>query len=614
MNGWCGWRFISCFHLSKAAPGTSSGPMLAAGTLANRSPSVVRLERLRSYLATPATIGIVALLLFAGAFAGMLSNHGFAATRDDSVGYILAAEHIVHGDLVFRDLAYASVRDEMGEDFAASFLSSHYVPAGESGRITSKYPVGLPAILAGARLAFGDLGYSLIGPLMGALGVAGVFLVGMELLRGSAWRWAVSLLAAFLLFISWLFFVTSIIYPMTEGAVIAASLFGFLALSLALRRSSLPLFMLAGLLFGIATLVRTSSLLLLAPASILWLWHYRAEVLSEKGPLRLGQSLSSLAAFGGAFLLAMTPVLVQNSLSTGNPFVSAQAGHLASFSLAHLFSNSGVLPGDDGGLVHYYGKLDEAVPVGIHIAMAGLMVTAILRPRAALVLFAWAVPTVLLYSAWLNPYPRYVQPALPAIVLAAAYALVMGPSLVLRVVGLVRGPSFLTLVVRWSRWPLAATVAVLAAALTLPGAVSDGVEVFDVISGKSPLIGRPATKDDTVQLRSLRSLFADQPSLLVYDGPFPISRGTVETFAGVRTITTHRYRIEDGRYYERLDSSAFARALRRIQAEGFRVYWWVSSEGAEDKPGLDSYDATLVAQFDLSYEQGVSLFAVRLGP
>ena len=136
---------------------------------------------------------IAALVIGAATLVGMLPNRSFGASGDDSVGYILAAENLADGRVIYQDAAYRAVRMELGHEIAASFLPSHYVPVGEDGRVVSKYPIGFPSFLAAARFVFGHGGYSLVGPLMGAVAVAGVFLLCMEWFANERWRWLLSM-------------------------------------------------------------------------------------------------------------------------------------------------------------------------------------------------------------------------------------------------------------------------------------------------------------------------------------------------------------------------------------------------------------------------------------
>jgi len=78
-------------------------------------------------------------------------------------------------------------------------------------------------------------------------------------------------------------------------------------------------FVLSGLLFGLAALVRETSVLALPPLALLAVWQLRSAA--------RGQALRLALAFGLGALLGVLPLLVQNGLNTGNPFYPTQMLH-----------------------------------------------------------------------------------------------------------------------------------------------------------------------------------------------------------------------------------------------------------------------------------------------
>ena len=303
-----------------------------------------------------------------------------------------------------------------------------------------------------------------------------------------------------------------------------------------------------------------------------------------------------VAVFVSWFIVAMVPGLVHNALATGNALVSTQAGHAESIAFGHLFVNKGLLGGDLGGLSRYLTTLNEHIPVGIAFAPLGLFLLVIWgRRHLALVLLAWAVPTFLLYAAWLNPYPRYIMPTFPAVALATAYAVVEGPVLVARLLG--------------RRYAVLAVVAIVVTlGAVFPHALDSAKQVARWASGAEELPVQVFSRSDAVAPEGLRSLFGDHPSVIVYDGARPYTRGVVEAYTGARTVTTRFYDISTGRLGRPLATDDVLRVVAALRQQGIRVFWWRNEFPTSLNTGCTICASTPLVRMHLSFERDIAIY------
>ena len=534
------------------------------------------------------TVFIAAVAIFAVVLIAMLHNRSFGASGDDSVGYILAAENLVGGRVVYKDEIYGTIRRELGTDVAASFLPSHYVPADGNARVVTKYSIGFPALLAAGRALFGPMGYSLVAPILGAIAVAATFLLCMEWFREESWRWPVALVAAGQVFVSPIFFSSSVSQPMSEGAVVAVSVLAFLALSVGMRRRNVWLVGIAGILFGIGFLIRVPAILLILPAFALIAAYMKDSWKSA----RLARLFS---AFVISFLIAASPYFAINAAATGNPLLSFRAGHAASLNPANLLSRAenSRIPGS-GGIRQYGRVLESALPLGL-VGTLVLAVGVMYRPLLGVTLVLWAVPAVLFYAAWVNPYPRYIQPVLPALAIGAS-------------VGLARLLEFVLEPRMRSLAPAVLVMSTVVLVLLLPRIISGPWGVAALAIGSEKQITKWMTQGDTQELDRLGELLGRKRTVILYDGDMQESRGAVEAFSGMRTATTRHYRIEDGTVNQSLDQQLLASAVDALLGDGFEVFLW--STGKIAPRSQWNYLMIAVTSFDLSYEPMVVVHRV----
>lgn len=198
----------------------------------------------------------------------------------------------------------------------------------ESGHPTAFWPVGYPALLAASMTVFGP---SLFGPIL--LNLAAVTLklwlilwfsrrlgLGEAIGRGAALLYAI--------------YPAHIVYAGTAASEVTATAvtMGAMAVLLA-ARGRIGLSLLAGLIFGAATLMRPQTLLL-APLLIALMWL----TLRDYGWRRV--LVSGVAAYG-ALMLVVLPWTARNAMVLGTPALVSTNGGVALQAGANPLANGG---------------------------------------------------------------------------------------------------------------------------------------------------------------------------------------------------------------------------------------------------------------------------------
>ena len=505
------------------------------------------------------TVFIAAVAIFAVVLIAMLHNRSFGASGDDSVGYILAAENLVGpGESYTRMRSTARFAANWGPMSPRHFFPLITFPPTENARVVTKYSIGFPALLAAGRALFGPMGYSLVAPILGAIAVAATFLLCMEWFREESWRWPVALVAAGQVFVSPIFFSSSVSQPMSEGAVVAVSVLAFLALSVGMRRRNVWLVGIAGILFGIGFLIRVPAILLILPAFALIAAYMKDSWKSA----RLARLFS---AFVISFLIAASPYFAINAAATGNPLLSFRAGHAASLNPANLLSRAenSRIPGS-GGIRQYGRVLESALPLGL-VGTLVLAVGVMYRPLLGVTLVLWAVPAVLFYAAWVNPYPRYIQPVLPALAIGAS-------------VGLARLLEFVLEPRMRSLAPAVLVMSTVVLVLLLPRIISGPWGVAALAIGSEKQITKWMTQGDTQELDRLGELLGRKRTVILYDGDM---QGKPWGRRGLFRRANRHYATLSNRRWHRepvVGSAASSECGRRIARRRFRGFSVVNRE------------------------------------
>src|SRR5262249_17248134 len=140
----------------------------------------------------------------------LIRNSSFSVGGSDSSGYINTARRMVNGTLVARPRTL----DRLGLPDAevAPFIPLGFVEGPRPGTMAAYYPAGFPAHLAAAALAAGwERGPFLVSPIVAALCLPLLYLLGRELSLSRAWAASASAV-----FAAWPVLIYQAIQPMGD--------------------------------------------------------------------------------------------------------------------------------------------------------------------------------------------------------------------------------------------------------------------------------------------------------------------------------------------------------------------------------------------------------------
>jgi 4-amino-4-deoxy-L-arabinose transferase-like glycosyltransferase len=334
------------------------------------------------------SITLVILLLVYGGF--LLRYASYSVGGADSAGYGLIARSLLQGSIVQRvpELDRLGLPDELAKLFIP--LANDYGP--RPGTMTAFYPVGMPLhVAAGALIAGWNYGPFLVSPVCALLSLVLIYLLGLELglSRGFSIAGAVMLAASPT-------FIYLALQPMSD---VVATLWSLAAIWAALRSARRDGWAaLAGAAFGMAFLVRPSSVLLLIP--ILFC-------------LRLRPKTLLFFLLGGLPLAAI--FFAYNATAYGHPL---RTGYTA-INLQSALKTTGFTTRFN----YYLDSLTKTMGPWVLLGWLGVAADGKVPWRIRAMLITWFGGFLIFYScydvydAWW--YTRFLLPAYPAFILGA---------------------------------------------------------------------------------------------------------------------------------------------------------------------------------------------------
>jgi Dolichyl-phosphate-mannose-protein mannosyltransferase len=289
-----------------------------------------------------------------------------------------------------------------------------------AGRCYPKYPLGQTLLVAAAVKAGGLRAAFWVSPVLMTLGLLGVFLLVREILGSCAGLLGMLAMATSPVVLA------ETNDPDSHGGVVFFTIWGMLLLLRWWRTGRLHHAALAGLLLGLSAITRYTEGLLLLPLTLV-------VMLAPQSSPR-GRRLAGAAALAAGWLL---PVGLQTAFNlrvfhrlTGY----GATNESTAFGLGHLARHAGLVLRQ----LFFLG-----LPLLFPLAVLGLALLAWRERRLGLVLWAWALPGLLLYAAYYwavddVAYTRFFLTLLPPLVLGMAWLLTRpfpgGPALALALV------------------------------------------------------------------------------------------------------------------------------------------------------------------------------------
>jgi hypothetical protein len=340
----------------------------------------------------PVALAIVAL------FCALLSGYHVASYDGiDENGYLITARSLAtKGDS-------GKVLDDPNE-----FVSGNYVLA-DNGSYYGKYPLGYPALCVLAYKLGGPTAIFLVNPILAALAVLGTFFLGRAMMGEFAGALAAILLATNPLHA---YFANS---ALSHSGSICFAVWGMFFLWRWTESGGKWNAFLAGALSAYASTVRYTDGLLVLPIIAMVAWRYfKVEAPADLQPVAREFILMIVSA-----LIAVMPLLIHHWRAFGAPWVTGYSlcGESTGFGWKFFKENWWLMLTrmDTGGLILLF-------PLGL----VGLAYLAIHDAKRGLLLGLWAVPGLLLYSAYYwapqgdGPgYVRFFVSVFPPLILSA---------------------------------------------------------------------------------------------------------------------------------------------------------------------------------------------------
>lgn len=385
-----------------------------------------------------------------------LSNHAWGAWGDDSPGYIYTAGQFISNEaLVVHDAITKQALDTFGEEPFARFVTpSHHDIISPTGWIASKYPIGLSWLMAVvATLGRSDELIYLVVPVLSVGVVLLTYLFPIVWLKDSPpTKRAIGIMAALSVGLASLFANYAVSQPMRDIPAVFFIVASLLMLGIVVRQSnnkpnnnwlSWILLFISGGLLGFAINIRETSAIMVLAVGVVLLWHWRT---------------TKLSVLFKPVMIVLVGVVLAASLSIWNSYtisahkekfkkkdissiaITSNFDHIQSLSIHNIYNNQGKFRPGVGGAQQYWDVMSQFSlwPPFLLSAIIGLVLLWFTQRKLASVLTIWVGTTFLLFSMWINPYPRYILALLPAVALCSAYGVVVGVRLFQRVFSLHR--------------------------------------------------------------------------------------------------------------------------------------------------------------------------------
>lgn len=511
---------------------------------------------------------------------------------DDSPGYIYTAGQIYKGeDLVVQDALVQEGLMTFGNEKQARFLApTHHTILSPDGWVASKYPIGLPGLLAFTGKIIDAFGYDgltymyILNPLLAVLVIILTYLVCIVWLPfGYIYNRSIGIISAISLGLIDLFSSYAVSQPMRDIPSTAFLLVAFLALGVLrlykernpqLKRSmdhivSYLTVVLFAVSLGIAVNVRETSIVVVTVLCFAFWYVTRGE---------LAARLRFIAM--SVFILALLPLILSSiDINVHRAAFDDQAktsieltsnfDHIESLSISNIFNNQGKFRPGIGGAKQYSDVMKDFSlwPAFMLSAFIGFIVLYRSKRRDfALISLAWFTVVFLLFAMWINPYARYIMPLIPIVAIFSASGVVMG----------------LVVVQRWfnlSYVSAAALTLVVFASLFAAWRPMLTTEQSDILN--RTLTNKAISSADLAEIISLPEVLgADSNTIIYMQGQWKAGISEmIMTHADIRVIR------EPSPAAQKPPLHDLAEFLQRLANEQ-TVYLWYDNSANEDEAAL----------------------------
>ncbi|MFA5995856.1 MAG: hypothetical protein WCW27_01065 [Patescibacteria group bacterium] len=366
------------------------------------------------------------------------SAHAWGAWSDDAPGYIYTAgQFFKHEPLVTQSSLVQSALTFFGnEPWARLAAPTHHEIISPSGWIASRYPIGLGALMYLAGLISGLMdSFYVVVPALAVLAIIFTYLLSIKLfLVSPIYQRLIGLIAAVTLGFTELYSSYAVSQPMREIPALTFFLLALLLIVYTLQAKlnkylSSIILLLAGASYGYSINIR-ETFFILFPVIILLLYYFKPAWQQIKKPLLilcLGIVVAGLLSIwnSGWITLYKEKFKAKDITSVA---ITSNFDHIESLSVQNLYDNEGKYKRGVGGVLQYIDVLQTEFafwPLFLFMAVIGLLVLWNKQRKLAYLFISWFGLIFLLFSAWINPYARYILPLFPVVTLLAGYGVVI---------------------------------------------------------------------------------------------------------------------------------------------------------------------------------------------
>ncbi len=354
------------------------------------------------------------------------SNFSYGALGNDSPGYIFTASKYYHNesptyrDELVSDLLLKYNKDEIG--FALPHFN--YKLISEDGKITPKNSTGGPYLMALMAKLFGEEGFYYLNPLCGIIILISLYLLIIDLFKKFKYKYILGLSSVFILGIMPHFWSYIMCEPLREISSLAFILLSFWLFSLAIKKPNYILISLSAFIFGWSINIRENAILFIICFPILYF------IYKKKFNLKIIIAISIIFFIFTSLAYSFTlrnNYKAQNEIeSTTGESLTANADHIKNIKIKNWWDNQGKFRTGQGGLSIYYNHIKEIffLPFVIFFIILGLIINLFQNWKLGILFLSATVPTYLLFSAWINPYTRYIYAVIPLLTCLLVYGLI----------------------------------------------------------------------------------------------------------------------------------------------------------------------------------------------
>lgn len=560
----------------------------------------------RYWLIFDVTVGLLLSVAFGFLY---ITNHAWGSWGDDSPGYIYTAGQLLHGEnLVSQDpLVRAAMLHFESEPQSRFVAPTHHEIISPDGWIASRYPIGLGALMYFVSAIFknDELIYVVV-PVL-AVGVVILTYILALLLADTnpAYKRVIGIMSAVSVGLANLFANYAVSQPMREIPSMFFFMLAFIAILISLRETQArwltwSSLILGGLAYGYSVNIRETSGVLLLP--ILILFFYGVKKVDYKRYIKL-------------FSIFMVAVILAGSLSIWNSVmitahkekfrekdissiaITSNFDHVRSLNFQNLYNNQGKFRPGVGGVNQYWSIMQQFSnwPPFLFMALVGLGLLWSKHRRFAIFLGTWFLTIFLLFSAWINPYPRYILPLLPAVAIASSIGTIASLQLLKKYFALTR-----------TLWSIVAIALVGSFFVTLQPSLADRQQHIT----EDEHVYKALTYQDLEQTRTLaktvtESQSTQKPALLLMLGEWKAGMSEmVMTHATVRSI---RFPRKDK---ERPPMDTFLDFLKQLNETNELYLWYDASANADEQKLRTLLNLEPIATYDFSFQSGVELYKI----